>query len=152
MRSFCQLLPLLALAGSAAATTNATTAPASQKPNVVLLVIDELGWADVSMHHGDFPTPNLDGLARSGIELSRMYVQPVCSPTRSALMTARYPHKLGFGTMAPLPPACEGRIPTDKQTTAEAFAAAGFETAAVGKWYVLYTEAAPHRTVVAFPN
>ena len=60
-------------------------------------------------------------------------VQPVCSPTRSALMTARYPFKLGFGTLTPLPPACESRIPTDKQTTAEAFAAAGYECAAIGK-------------------
>ena len=58
----------------------------NEKPNILLIVADDLGWKDVGWHGGKFQTPNLDKLVKDGVELDRHYVQPVCSPTRTALM------------------------------------------------------------------
>ena len=69
---------------------------AVDNPNVVLIVADDLGWGDVGFHGSDIRTPNLDRLAREGVELTRYYVCPVCSPTRSGLMTGRYPIRFGM--------------------------------------------------------
>ena len=66
------------------------------KPNIVLLVLDDIGWADVGYHGSDFTTPTLDSLAKSGVELDRMYVMPQCSPTRSAIMTGRHAWHTGL--------------------------------------------------------
>ena len=62
---------------------------APRPPNVVFIIADDLGWADVAFHGGNAPTPNLDKLAREGIELTQHYVAPVCSPTRTGFMTGR---------------------------------------------------------------
>jgi len=64
---------------------------ASKPPHLVMMVLDDVGWADVGYHGSDFPTPNIDRLAMQGLRLEKYYVQQVCSPTRSALMTGRYP-------------------------------------------------------------
>ena len=64
-------------------------------PNVVILLADDLGWADVGYHGSDIQTPNIDRLAKEGMRLERFYVTPFCTPTRAALMTARDPIKLG---------------------------------------------------------
>src|ERR1041384_8327912 len=71
------------------ATIWGAPAAESTKPNIVFIMADDLGWADVAFHGGNAPTPNLDKLAREGLELTQHYVAPVCSPTRSALMTGR---------------------------------------------------------------
>jgi len=64
-------------------------------PNVVILLADDLGWADVGYHGSDIKTPNIDRLAKEGMQLDRFYATPFCTPTRAALMTARDPIKLG---------------------------------------------------------
>ncbi|MBU6179962.1 MAG: sulfatase-like hydrolase/transferase, partial [Verrucomicrobia bacterium] len=71
---------------------------ASERPNVVFLIADDLGWADVAFHGGAVPTPNLDRLKGEGVELTRHYVAPVCSPTRTALMTGRCWSRFGVTT------------------------------------------------------
>src|SRR5262249_32590231 len=73
------------------------------RPNVVFLLADDLGWADVGWHGDEIKTPHLDKLAASGAKLEQFYVQPVCSPTRAALMTGRYPmrHGLQVGVVRP---------------------------------------------------
>ena len=73
----------------------ATHAMASDKPNIVIMVADDLGWADVGYHGGNIDTPSLDKLAEEGVRLNRFYTTPICSPTRAALMTGRDPHSLG---------------------------------------------------------
>ena len=87
----------------------ASGATAGERPNVVILVADDLGWGDVSFHGSPIKTPNLDRLTAEGVELSRFYVCPVCSPTRAGLMTGRYP--IRFGLMrAVVPPWREGGL------------------------------------------
>ncbi|MHC4806574.1 MAG: sulfatase-like hydrolase/transferase, partial [Planctomycetota bacterium] len=66
------------------------------KPNIVFILTDDLGWKDVGYHGGDIETPNIDTLASEGTRLDQFYVQPVCSPTRSSLMTGRYPMRYGL--------------------------------------------------------
>jgi arylsulfatase A-like enzyme len=70
------------------------------RPNIVLIVADDLGWADVGYHGSKIRTPNIDRLAQTGIELDQHYVAPVCTPTRAALLTGRYWSR--FGNTAPL--------------------------------------------------
>ena len=74
----------------------AAHASASDKPNIVIMVADDLGWADVGYHGGNIDTPSLDKLAEEGVRLNRFYTTPICSPTRAALMTGRDPIRLGI--------------------------------------------------------
>src|SRR3954453_18856607 len=82
------------------------------RPNVIYLLADDLGWGDVGWHGGEIKTPNLDKLAAAGAKLEQFYVQPLCSPTRAALLTGRYPMRYGLqvGVVRPsaghAPPPC----------------------------------------------
>ena len=82
----------------------AAHATANDKPNIVIMVADDLGWADVGYHGGNIDTPSLDKLAKDGVRLNRFYTTPICSPTRAALMTGRDPIRLGiaYGVILPL--------------------------------------------------
>ncbi len=89
--------PFPALADPHPETSPAHRAKASPtRPNILILLADDLGWGDVSYHGSEILTPNIDGLARKGLELDRFYVQPTCSPTRTALMTGKSPMRLGI--------------------------------------------------------
>ena len=66
------------------------------RPNIVMILADDLGWNDVGYHGSEINTPNIDRLAAEGLELDRFYAQPTCSPTRAALMTGKSPRKLGI--------------------------------------------------------
>ena len=79
------------------------TVGAAKKPNIVIIVADDLGWADVGYHSDRIPTPHLDRIAREGVELDHFYVFPMCSPTRAGLMTGRYPIRFGMAR-AVIPP------------------------------------------------
>src|SRR4051794_34323081 len=76
---------------------------AVEKPNIVFLLADDLGYSDVGFHGSEIKTPHIDKLAASGARLESFYVQPVCSPTRAALLTGRYPmrHGLQVGVVRP---------------------------------------------------
>jgi arylsulfatase I/J len=76
---------------SALALLSATTAEADAKPNIIFILADDLGWKDVGYHGSDIRTPNIDALAQAGARLEQFYVQPMCTPTRAALLTGRYP-------------------------------------------------------------
>jgi len=85
---------LLALS-SAAPITSTPGNSTKKQPHLILLVLDDFGWADAGYHGSDFSTPNMDALVSTGIELDRMYAMPQCSPTRSSLLTGRQvPHSL----------------------------------------------------------
>ena len=79
------------------------TVGAAKKPNIVIIVADDLGWADVGYHSDRITTPHLDRIAREGVELDHFYVFPMCSPTRAGLMTGRYPIRFGMAR-AVIPP------------------------------------------------
>ncbi len=76
----------------------AVHAAAPKQPHIVFLLADDLGWKDIGYHGSEIKTPNLDRLAASGAKLESFYVMPVCSPTRSALMTGRYCLRFGLQT------------------------------------------------------
>lgn len=114
-----------------------------QRPNVIIMLADDLGWSDVGFHGGDIDTPSLDRLAAEGVELSRFYTTPICSPTRAALMTGRDPMRLGVSYGVIMPWMNHGIHP-DEHFMPQSFLAAGYQTAMVGKWHLGHALQAYH--------
>ena len=104
---------------------------AGTKPDIVFIIADDLGWADVSFHGGNAPTPNLDKLAQEGVELTQHYVAPVCSPTRAGFLTGRCCSRFGVTT-----PTNERALPWDTVTLPRALKTAGYATCLTGKWHL----------------
>ena len=104
---------------------------AQAKPNFVFIIADDLGWADVAFHGGNAPTPHLDKLLKEGVELTHHYVAPVCSPTRTGLMTGRCWSRFGVTT-----PQNARALPWDTVTLPRALKEAGYDTALTGKWHL----------------
>ncbi len=129
------LRALLCTALLAACTHLTFAADATPRPNIVFLLADDLGYADVGfMGSKDMRTPNLDKLAKGGAILAAHYVQPVCSPTRAALMTGRYATHTGVYTI--VRPHAKWGLPLQERTLANALKEAGYETAITGKWHL----------------
>lgn len=109
---------------------------AEGKPNILYIVADDIGWKDVGFHGAaDIKTPNLDKLAADGVRLEQFYVQPMCTPTRAALMTGRYPLRYGLQTLV-IPSMGTYGLALDERTLPEALKDAGYQTAMVGKWHL----------------
>jgi arylsulfatase A-like enzyme len=128
----------------AAAPQAQPAAPQAQppRPNIVFIMADDLGFADVGFNGGrEIATPRLDKLAASGARIEQLYVQPVCSPTRAALLTGRYPmrHGLQVGVVRPW---AQYGLPLEERTLAQALKQAGYATAIVGKWHLGHFEPA----------
>jgi len=77
----------------------AAAQPVAPRPHIVHIVSDDHGWKDVGFHGSDIKTPSPDQLAQSGTRLEQFYAQPMCTPSRAALMTGRYPHRYGLQTL-----------------------------------------------------
>ncbi|HEY3324063.1 MAG TPA: sulfatase [Planctomycetota bacterium] len=109
-------------------------AQAGQKPNILLIVGDDMGYGDVGFHGcKDIPTPNLDSLAKSGVRFTNGYVSgPYCSPTRAGLLTGRYQQRFGHE----FNPAGNHGLPLTEATLADRLKAAGYATGLVGKWHL----------------
>jgi len=118
------LAPLAALPSAEAA---------AKQPNILLIVADDLGWSDVGWHGGFGKTPVMDRLVKTGVELDQHYVQPVCTPTRTALMSGRYPGR--FGPHA-LSPSNLRALPLGTVTLASALKSLGYHTHQSGKWHL----------------
>ncbi len=113
------------------------------QPNILVMVADDLGWADVGYHGGDIDTPSLDLLAEQGVQLNRFYTTPSCSPTRAALMTGRDPIRLGVAYGVILPWDNIGVHP-DEHFMPQSFQGAGYQTAMVGKWHLGHAQMTYH--------
>lgn len=135
MRGLIPFLAVLVSCGTPSRPGPGADAPAAPRPHVVYLLADDLGWKDVGWHGGTIRTPNLDALAAGGVRLEQFYVQPVCSPTRAALLTGRYPMRMGLQVHVIRPWADYG-MPVRERTLPQALKVAGYRTAIVGKWHL----------------
>lgn len=136
MRRACVALLALSCACAEGEGTPGPGTGAAARPNVVLIVADDLGFGDVGYQGGYADTPNIDALAREGVVLERFYVQPLCSPTRAALMTGRQPIRLGLARAA-LAPWREAGLDPSETTLAEVLAGSGYEARGLfGKWHL----------------
>lgn len=133
----------------------ATIGPAEAKerrPNLLVIVADDLGYSDLGAFGGEIRTPNLDKLALDGIRLAGFHTAPTCSPTRSMLLSGTDNHRAGLGTMAEMirpnqqgKPGYEGYLRSDVATLAERLGASGYRTLLSGKWHLgLTPEQDPH--------
>ena len=129
------LLPAIALAAFTVAPAALSAAGTPDKPNVIVLIADDLGYGDISCYGAKtIKTPNIDALAKNGLRFTRGYAaSATSSPSRYALLTGVYPwrHKVAI-----LPGNAPLLIPTDRPTIATMFGNAGYETAAIGKWHL----------------
>ncbi|MBX6314205.1 MAG: arylsulfatase [Isosphaeraceae bacterium] len=106
--------------------------PAAERPNIVVILADDQGWGDLSIHgNTNLSTPNIDSLARDGALFERFFVCPVCSPTRAEFLTGRYHPRGGVWNVS----TGGERLDLDERTIADLFKAAGYTTAAFGKWH-----------------
>jgi arylsulfatase B len=109
---------------------------AQEKPNIIFIVADDLGWGDVSFHGSTINTPNIDRIAKQGIELDRFYTAPVSSPTRAGLMTGRYPSRFGIRKTV-IPPWRKYGLDENEATIANVRAENGYSNRAMlGKWHL----------------
>ena len=109
---------------------------AIDKPNVVIILTDDLGWGDVSYHGGSIPTPNIDKLVSDGLEMNRFYSDPSCSPTRASMLTGI--NSFANGVVRPFanPRAESFGMPLEHKIMPEYFKDAGYKTVLTGKWHL----------------
>ncbi|MBM3862244.1 MAG: sulfatase [Verrucomicrobia bacterium] len=154
MKHTLTLLTALLLAPLAAMpAADAATKTTESKPNIVIILADDLGWADLACYGSRFyETPNVDRLATHGMRFTDAYAAGcVCSPTRASILTGKYPGRLHITTAIPidghlrlkrppplLPPAYCKNMPLEEVTLAEALKAGGYTCASVGKWHVCW--------------
>jgi arylsulfatase A-like enzyme len=106
-----------------------------EKPNIIFIMADDLGNADLGYRGSDIKTPNIDRLATGGVRLESFYGMMVCTPSRAALMTGRYPMRYGLQTLVIFPSHTYG-LATDERTLPQALKEAGYYTAIIGKWHL----------------
>jgi arylsulfatase/uncharacterized sulfatase len=144
---------LLTASSGAAAQAEREASTESQRPNILLVLLDDAGFTDFGAYGSDTATPNIDQLGRSGAMFTRYYTQPLCGPSRASLMTGQDNHVVGAGTlneaiteeMRALP-AYRMKWPEDQQTVASRLQAAGYQTFVTGKWGIGAVGAnLPHR-------
>ncbi|MFF0817264.1 arylsulfatase [Rhodococcus sp. NPDC003318] len=109
-------------------------------PNIVVVLIDDMGFSDIGPFGSEIDTPNLDRLADSGVRLTNYHTTPLCSPSRAALLTGVNPHRAGYGFVANADPGFPGlrlELSDDTQTLPEILRSSGYATYAVGKWHLV---------------
>lgn len=130
--------PAIAIAQTdSPAVTAPAPAPATPRPNVLVWLLDDVGFAQWSSFGGLVETPNIDRVAAMGLRYSNYHTAPICSATRAAILSGRNPHSVhvgGHAAAATPTPGYDGRIPADKGSWAANMKAAGYATFAVGKW------------------
>ncbi len=113
--------------------------PRDGAPNIVVMICDDLGYSDLGCYGSEIETPNLDGLAASGLQFTDYHSYPMCSPTRAALLTGLEPHRAGIGHVAHSDPGFPGyamELTQDAPTLAEVLRGNGYQTLMIGKWHL----------------
>src|SRR5215475_5330669 len=125
---------LIGLVGGAALAGE----PAAPRPNIVVILADDLGFSDLGCYGGEIATPNLDALAGNGLRFRQFYNGTRCCPSRASLMTGLYPHQAGVGNMNNQTAAAgyRGFPQPNTVTIAEVLTTAGYHTSMVGKWHL----------------
>ncbi len=118
----------------------AVSARAADRPNIVVILVDDMGYSDIGCFGSEIPTHNIDALAASGVSFTQAYNTARCSPTRASLLTGHYPHQAGMGhldgTFVPGSFAYQAKLADSSVTIAEALGGAGYFTAMAGKWHL----------------
>ncbi len=131
-KTFQEAILVAVMSGGLALTAFA----AETKPNIIYMLADDLGWKDVGFNGcTDIKTPNIDKLCAEGVKLTQFYVQPMCTPTRAALMTGRYPFRYGLQT-AVIPSVCTYGLDTTEWLLPQALKETRYKTAIIGKWHL----------------
>ena len=120
------------------AATASTPAAEARRPNIVLIMTDDMGYSDIGCYGGETPTPNLDALAAEGVRFTQFYNTARCCPTRASLLTGLYPHQAGIGHMMNDQgyDGYRGVLNRNSVTIAEVLRPAGYRTYMAGKWHV----------------
>ncbi len=117
-----------------------SAAPATTKPNIMVILVDDMGFSDLGCYGSEIPTPNLDALAQGGVRFTQFYNTARCSTTRASLLTGLYPHQAGMGFLDgmvnPKSNGTFGRLHDRCVTIAEVLGAGGYHTSVVGKWHL----------------
>ncbi len=114
---------------------------AQEKPNIILIMSDDMGYSDIGCYGSEINTPNLDELANNGIRYKQFYNQARCCPTRASLMTGLYPHQSGMGWMDAVDhdlPGYQAELNENSVTIAQVLKQAGYNTYMSGKWHLQY--------------
>lgn len=108
------------------------------KPNIVLIMVDDLGYSDIGAYGSEIHTPNIDKLAYEGVRFKEFYNNSICAPTRASLITGQYPHKAGIGYFDVNLglPAYQGYLNKESLTFGEVLKQSGYSTLLSGKWHV----------------
>ena len=111
---------------------------AADRPNILIILADDLGYSDLGCYGGEIRTPNLDALAAGGLRYTQFYNCTRCCPSRASLLTGLYPHQAGVGDMTgdQRQPGYRGALQPNCATIAQVLKTAGYRTAMVGKWHV----------------
>lgn len=151
---------MIALPAGSAGNTPANARPGvvpgpklrAQRPNVLIIVADDLGFGDVGFNGATFPTPNIDRIAAMGTKLDRFYVSALCSPSRAGLLTGRYPHR--YGIMGDtITPGSDFGLDPKEETIAATLARAGYERRSfLGKWHLGHRSAEFHPMSFGFTS
>lgn len=116
----------------------ASASLASERPNIIIILSDDVGFSDIGCYGGEISTPHLDGLAEGGLRFTQFYNAGRCCSTRASLLTGLYPHQAGMGWMTTYsgPPAYAGDLNRECVTLAEVLRPAGYSTYMAGKWHL----------------
>lgn len=117
---------------------------AASKPNIILIMVDDMGYSDIRPWGGEIDTPNIDSLAKEGLRFTQFYNSARCCPTRASLLTGLYPHQAGIGHMTKenesgdkeIPPAYQGHLNDSCVTLAQVARSVGYATFMTGKWHL----------------